>query len=190
MFLAFANQGLIDIFFADEASFSGEPYIPYRWGKKGEQIGIPSTKKIASKVLGFLNPITQQLITYQLSDEDNMNSELFIKFINDLVDKITKPTVLILDNASWHKSKATMAMLNQWQEKGLFLYFLPVASPHLNLIEILWRQIKYKWLFCKDYRSEKTLKKKLNLIFKTYGKDFYIDFSMNILKNFNIKSIL
>jgi len=33
-----------------------------------------------------------------------------------------------------------------WEQKGLFLYFLPGYSPELNLIEILWRFIKYWWL--------------------------------------------
>ncbi|KAA6323078.1 hypothetical protein EZS27_027452, partial [termite gut metagenome] len=31
-------------------------------------------------------------------------------------------------------------------EKEVLIFFLPVYSPELNLIEILWRRIKYQWI--------------------------------------------
>lgn len=132
--------------------------------------------------LGFLNPITNELITYKIPQKVKMNSELFIQFMTDLANQIKQFTVVVLDNASWHKSKMTRAMFKQWQDKGLFLYFLPPRSPHLNLIETLWRKIKYEWLKPADYYSEKTLQKKLDHIFKHYGDLYNIDFSMNIFK--------
>lgn len=133
-------------------------------------------------VLGFLNPISQRLITYKLSEAENMNSENFSKFMNDFASQVQQMTFVILDNASWHKSELTKSMFTQWQNKGLFLFFLPPRCPHLNLIETLWRKIKYEWLHTADYFSKKTLGKKLISIFKNYGNDFCIDFSMNIFK--------
>lgn len=138
-------------------------------------------KKVVN-ILGFLNPLTQQLITYQLPKEAYMNSVLFIKYMNDFASKLRRPTVLILDNASWHKSELTRSMYKQWESQGLYLFFLPPRCPHLNLIETLWRKIKYEWLFIKDYRSDKTLQKKLTHIFKTYGLEYCIDFSLDIFK--------
>jgi transposase len=41
----------------------------------------------------------------------------------------------------------------EWREKGLSLFFLPTYSPELNLIEILWRFIKYQWLEIDAYES-------------------------------------
>jgi len=61
--------------------------------------------------------------------------------------------------------------LAQWEEKGLFLFFLPTYSPHLNPIEILWRFIKYKWLNKKEYNSWNSLKK---AIFKYPSKSFAV----------------
>lgn len=133
-------------------------------------------------VLGFLNPITHRLITYKVPEKETMKSEIFIGLMNDFAEKIEELTVLILDNASWHKSALTKSMFAQWQKKGLFIRFLPPRSPHLNLIETLWRKIKYEWLKTGDFYSEKTMLKKLKHIFKNYGNYFNINFSMNILK--------
>jgi transposase len=181
-FLLFASQGLIDVYFCDESGFSLQPYIPYCYQKKGTQYPIPSSKKKVINVLGFLNPITNRLITYKVPDKQTMKSEIFIELMSDFAEKIEGLTVLILDNASWHKSALTKSMFSQWEKKGLFIRFLPPRCPHLNLIETLWRKIKYEWLKTADFYSEKTMLKKLKLIFKNYGNDFCINFSMNIFK--------
>jgi transposase len=41
--------------------------------------------------------------------------------------------------------------------QGLYLLFLPPYCPELNLIEILWRKIKYEWLPVSAYESFKDL---------------------------------
>ena len=104
------------------------PYIPYRYQKKGQQISIPSSKKKVVNVLGFLNPITQQLITYCFDKAERMNSENFIKFMNDFATQIVRPTTVILDRATWHTSKVTKAMFEQWEKQGLTILFLPPRS--------------------------------------------------------------
>ena len=34
----------------------------------------------------------------------------------------------------------------KWVKRGLIIKYLPPYSPELNLIEILWRFMKYDWL--------------------------------------------
>ena len=163
LYLNLANKGVIDIFFADESAFSLTPYIPYRYQKKGTQLEIPSMRKSVLKVLGFLNPLTKQLVTYNLPEKTNLDSTLFIKFMNDFASKITRMTIVVLDNASPHKSAMTKAMFSVWEEQGLLIQFLPPRCPHLNPIEILWRRMKYDWFSVSDYRSKKKLLKKLTV---------------------------
>lgn len=183
MFLWLNNQGLLHIYFGDEVGFSCTPNIPYSWSKKGAQIEFPSSKKMALKVLGLLNPITDHLITYSLGEKEKMDSALFCKFMDDFSRQNNELKVLILDNASYHKSALTKSHFRQWESRGLFIFFLPPRCPHLNLIETLWRKIKYEWLSVKDYYSDKTLKKKVRHILKSYGdSDYNIEFSMNIFK--------
>ncbi len=108
-----------------------------------------------------------------------MNSEIFIKFVDDFAANICKETVLVLDRAPWHTSQLTLAQIPRWSDQGLHLVFLPAYAPHYNLIETLWRKVKYEWLKIKDYRSKTALKKKLKTIFQEYGNQYNIKFSMN-----------
>ena len=174
------DQSLVTIYYVDESGFSLQAYIPYGYQPKGVQWSFPSVRKKVSNVLSLLNPFTNHLVTFQLPKGQSMNSEFFIRYMNEFAAKLTEKTILILDNASWHKSKATQAMYETWEEQGLYLLFLPPRCPHLNKIETLWRKIKYEWLSICDYHSEKTLKRKLNHIFQTYGLNYCIKFSMNL----------
>lgn len=162
------------------------PNIPYGYQPKGEQWEYPSVKNTVMNVLSFLNPMTDHLVTYRLPKNTYMDSQKFIEYTNDFASKISKTTVLVLDNASWHKSELTRSYFDQWEKQGLHILFLPPRCPHLNKIETLWRKIKYEWLAIKDYKSEKTLTKKLNEIFKLYGLKYTIKFSMNLGEDFNL----
>mgnify|MGYP001797438873 CR=1 FL=1 len=153
------------------------PYIPYGYQPKGEQWVYPSEKKHVLSTLGFLNPKTNHLVTYDLPENERMNSDFFIKYVNDFVETLTQLTILIIDNASYHKSEAVKSKYKEWEAKGLYILYLPPRSPHLNKIEILWRKIKYKWLSIRDYRSAKTLTRKLKQIFREFGMSYNINFS-------------
>jgi transposase len=65
--------------------------------------------------------------------------------------------------------------LGEWIQKGLRIFHLPPYSPHLNIIETLWRKIKYDWLKPGDYASWETLQKALDNILNSVGKDYKID---------------
>lgn len=174
------SKDLIDLFFVDESGFSLSPNGFYGWQPIGVQMGIPSSSKNIQNVLGFLSPINQRLITYQLPEKAYMNSTLFIEYIEDFMTKMTRETALIVDRAPWHTSWAVLDKIQDWENKGLHIIYLPSYSPHLNLIETLWRKIKNEWLKIKDYRSKTALKNKLKEIFISFGKTYSIKFSMNI----------
>ena len=71
------------------------------------------------------------------------NADFIIQCIDDFVSKIEKPTVIILDNAPIHRAHKMLAKRKEWENKDLFVFFLPRYSPHLNRIETLWRKVKY-----------------------------------------------
>lgn len=175
-----SEAGLIDLFFADESGFSLTPYIPYGWQKIGVQLSISSQRKHIQNTFGLLNSSSKALHTY--STEGIINSEFICKSIDDFAAKIKIPTVIILDNAPWHKSKMFTRSINRWNKQDVYIFHLPRYSPHLNLIEILWRMIKYKWLRPKHYNSKTALKKRLKYIFSNFGQEFDINFSMNFFK--------
>ena len=49
-----------------------------------------------------------------------------------------KPTVIIHDNASIHRSKLVKKQHQIWSKQGLSVFFLPPYSPEMNRIEEQW----------------------------------------------------
>lgn len=62
------------------------------------------------------------------------------------------------------------------ERAGIVYLFSSEIQPHLNIIEILWRKIKYEWLKPKDYENLKTLEEALENILVRFGRDFSINF--------------
>lgn len=95
-----------------------------------------------SVVYGGLDYATGQVI-WQHSVEKG--TDAFAAFLAHLVATLPadEPVVVVLDNASYHKSHA---LKEQWQrdDHRLQPFFLPAYSPQLNLIERLWRYLKAK----------------------------------------------
>lgn len=52
------------------------------------------------------------------------------------------PTVVVLDNASFHRARAVQQARAEWETQGLTLFYLPAYCPHLNLIEGIWKRLK------------------------------------------------
>ena len=170
-------RGDIDLRYGDESSFSLQPNVPYGWTKKGNQKGIPSRKGGRLNIFGLMN-LAGNLTTYQT--KSNVNTATIIDWIEDFAQSIKMLTVIVLDNAPWHRSKEFMAKIKEWEDLGLFIFHLPTYSPHLNPIEILWKRMKYKGLEPKDYLSEEILHQKINHILKNYNSDKYkIHFDTN-----------
>lgn len=166
----------IDLYFADESGFSLLPQIPYGWLPKGKQTGILSDSKRVMNVFGLMS-LSQKLYTYPI--KGTINSAFICQALDDFSKTIDLPTVVVLDQATWHTAANIQNRIQEWQNQNLFLFFLPKYSPHLNAIEILWRNIKYRWLKPKDYLNEHTFHDALCNIFKNFGNLFQINFSKN-----------
>lgn len=172
-----SSQGEFDLVYFDESGVSLQPVVPYAWqdfGRAGT-LTIPSSHSKRINLLGFLNPATDQFEGWQI--EGNVNSDVVIKVMDEYCEMLTKPAVVVLDNASIHSSKKVAEKISEWEKQGLTLYFLPKYSPELNLIEILWRFIKYQWIPTSAYESLLSLRKSIEKIFSGYGKEYKISFS-------------
>ncbi|MFT6477789.1 MAG: hypothetical protein ACJAVP_000922 [Spirosomataceae bacterium] len=89
------------------------------WIPEGEQWGIRSAKERVCNLFGLLSR-SGELKVY--ATEQN------------IADQHHGLTVLVMDNAPWHKSALVTAKQDEWNQKGLYLFYLPIYSPHLNLI--------------------------------------------------------
>ena len=85
--------------------------------------------------------------------------------------------LVIMDNASIHTSEEFEHRIPSWKKQGLVIKYLPPYSPELNLIEILWRRIKYTWLPFSAYESLNALSEALEAILSHVGSEYQITFA-------------
>ena len=72
--------------------------------------------------------------------QTNVDTEIFNAWvIQDLIPKLPPKSVVIMDNASFHKG---LAMQKAIDDAGHTLLYLPPYSPDLNPIEKKWAQAK------------------------------------------------
>jgi transposase len=163
----------IDLYFADESTFSMTPCLPYAWQETGKPIEIFPRREKKVNLFGIFRADNVAL-TYQ--SDKNINTEFLIRSIDDFCRYIDKPTVLVVDNAPTHRSFGFQEQLLRWQKKDLYVFFLPRYSPHLNIAETYWRKAKYEWLKPTDYLSFARYKRKIKEIFNKIGVDYKIVF--------------
>ena len=83
--------------------------------------------------------IGNRLLTISLFD-CNVDTAVFSIWLKqDLLPKLPQGSVLVMDNASFHKNKL---IEEEVKKAGHFLEYLPSYSPDLNPIEHKWAQAK------------------------------------------------
>jgi transposase len=101
-------------------------YGKHDWGAKGR-----------TNVIGAL--LGKALLTVSLFNT-NVNTEIFTSWLEqDLMPKLPPSSVIVMDNASFHKNKLMQQKITQ---AGHILQYLPPYSPDLNPIEHKWAQAK------------------------------------------------
>jgi transposase len=83
--------------------------------------------------------IGNKMLTVGLFDF-NINTDIFNGWVKeDLIPKLPEESILVMDNATFHKSKD---MQRDIKDAGHILEYLPPYSPDLNPIEHKWAQAK------------------------------------------------
>ena len=164
----------INLCYFDESGFTLEPCVPYAWQSSGKTIEIPSSKSKRLNVLGFVN---RDCEFDSFVFEGTVNTSVVVACIDEFAKKIKIPTVLVIDNASTHTSNEFKENLTRWKERKLTIYPIPPYSPELNLIEIIWRKIKYEWLPFSAYESYRSLEQELFNVLANIGKNHKVEFS-------------
>lgn len=168
------DDGEIDLYYFDESGVSTVPEVPYGWQPAGETIALPAKRCKRLNVLGFLKRDNQ---FYYETVDGWVDSDIVIGCFDNFAAKVQTPTVVIIDNASIHTSIKFRERQSVWAEQGLTIHYLPTYSPELNLIEILWRFLKYHWLPLSAYQSRETLKEKVSEILDNIGSEYTITFA-------------
>ena len=168
------EAGDIDLTYFDETGLSLIPVVPYAWQPIGRTLEIPSTYSRRLNVLGFFS---QRQDFHACTVQGTVDSDVVIACFDQFVQTISKTTVVMIDNAPIHTSHKFKDKLEEWTRKGLIVKYLPTYSSELNLIEIVWRFIKYKWLPLSAYLSFKDLKSALQNVLDGIGSKYRITFA-------------
>jgi transposase len=171
---ALGSKRPFDLWYYDEAGFTLQPSIPYAWQLVGQRLELASAHGPRQNVLGFFNLHHQ---FHAFAFQGSLDSHTVIHCFELFHQRQQKPAVVIVDNAPIHTSEDFEDESARWQNEGLSVKFLPPYCPELNLIEILWRKIKYEWLPLDAYQNFKTMTASLFEVIKGIGSKYRITFA-------------
>lgn len=167
-----AQAGDIELVYLDESGIAQVHPNRSAWTPCGEQHCIEAPRGQRLNVLAALFSSGKAVHTrYWCSS----TAERFLGFVSELARQVSKPMVIVLDNASIHRAAAIEPALERLKQQGVTLKFLPPYSPELNRIEVMWRLMKHRWLAFKR-RSKEELEQAVDHVFANFGGQFKMDF--------------
>lgn len=168
------ESGYIQLLYGDASHINEQPNVPYGWQFRDEKVFMPSDKGKGINLFGLIS--RNNRLIYEMTSEQ-ITGEFVVRQIEKLLDTQDKPTVVVLDNAPAHRNKKVRERILHWEARGLYVFYLPVYSPHLNIAETLWRKLKYEWLSAADYLDWENLKYQVRLGLSNVGGLLKINFS-------------
>lgn len=172
---AWAASGEVDLCYCDEMGVSRQALVPFGWQPVGKsEAYVPATPSGNLTTLGFFYEDNRFEGYLQ---QGAMSSAMLVKCMDDFASRLVKKTIVILDNASTHTSELFRSRLVDWRKQGLHIQYIPAYCPELNLIECLWKQIKYQWLNPLDFLTAASLREALETILAEIGTKYRITFT-------------
>jgi len=156
----------VELWFGDESGVEGDPRPRRRWVQPGKPRTVSYLgTHIRHNVIGAVAPHTGELFSLVV---DGVDTDVFQFFLDAMAQAVPRKQgvrqILILDNASWHKS----ARLN-WHH--FEAKFLPGYSPDFNPIERLWLRLKADWFWDFIARTPQELSDRLCLGLQSFLND-------------------
>ena len=153
----------VELWFGDESGIEGDPRPRRRWVQPGKPRTVPYLgDHIRQNVIGAVAPQSGELFTLIV---DGVDTDVFQYFLDEFVKAAPKKEgirqLLILDNASWHKSRRLN--WHHFEPK-----FLPGYSPDFNPIERLWLRLKADWFWDYIARTNEELTDRLCTAIKSF----------------------
>jgi transposase len=127
------------IVYIDESGFAHDMPRTHGYAPKGERCRGKQDwgARGRTNVIGAL--ISQAILTVSLF-QGNIDTATFTVWLEqDLLPKLPAHSVIVMDNATFHKGQAMQASIIQ---AGHLLEYLPAYSPDLNPIEKKWAHAK------------------------------------------------
>ena len=124
-----------------------------------------------------LDMITRRNQYKGFTTQESINADRLVDYLDRFSFEVKKKTVVVLDNASVHRNRKIKEIRKIWEDRGLFLFYLPPYSPELNPAETLWRILKGKWIRPADYNTKDSLFYCTNRALASVGTNLFVNYS-------------
>ena len=142
----YKSQGF-EIVYVDESGFATDMPRTRGYSKRGERCwGICDWH--AKGRINVIGAIVEFVFVTVCLFNSYIDSDIFYAWLTeDLLPKISSRSVIVMDNATFHKRRD---MIDAIESRGHILEYLPPYSPDLNPIE-------NKWSVAKAFRKKKKI---------------------------------
>jgi transposase len=131
-----------NLVYIDESGIETKICKDRGWGKKSEKLVAKKSGKHYERTNIIAGLVNNKSIAPMVFN-GSCNTDLFNNWVEHFLIKELKPgQVVILDNASFHKSQKTKELIESVKCRVIFL---PPYSPDLNPIEKFWANMK-RWI--------------------------------------------
>lgn len=112
--------------------------------RAGAQKRLPANTQVRRGCLlaGVIDGLTAQVWCQPIP---KLTSECLIRFFEGLLVEVfpTEKLVIVMDNASAHRSQTMQAFLSLFQQRVMVIW-LPPYSPDMNASERFWKHLKQR----------------------------------------------
>jgi transposase len=152
-----------DLVYLDESGVDEALHRPYARATRGTTVRGDIAGSTTQRI-SFIAALNRSQLMAPMRFEGYCDTGVFNTWLEQaLLPELRPGQTVLMDNASFHKSAATKALI---ETKGCHLKYLPTYSPDLNPIEPQWAILKAR--LRKHHQPHQPLGKAIDTIFAMY----------------------
>jgi len=143
-----AATGEIELKYLDESGFCMWGSVSYTYFPRGQQKQLEQTRRRGRRlsILGLIQPRVSFVYGLVIG---SFTSKSYIKMMSHQAQLALEHlaatgciTIVVQDNGPIHTSVEVRQLWSEWENKGLYIFFLPKYCSEMNPIELEWQHLK------------------------------------------------
>lgn len=155
-----AAAGEMQLKYLDESGFCMWSPVSYTYFPRGQQKRMQQSRRRGRRlsILGLLQPLISFVYGLVIG---SFTSKSYLKMMEQQAILASKHlaqtgciTVVVQDNSPIHTSAEVRQRWTEWENKGLYFFFLPKYCSEMNQIELEWQHLKAEELAGQMFEDE------------------------------------